>query len=319
LAARAKELLPVPYCHVVFTIPALLAPLALQNQRLVYGLLFRAVSQTMIAIAADPRLLGAQIGFLAVLHTWSQNLLHHPHIHCVVPAGGLAPDGSRWIGCRRKFFLPVEVLSQMFRGKFLALLREAFAGGKLQFHGQLASLRESARFHALLDQLKNIKWVVYAKPPFGGPECVLKYLARYTHRVAISNGRLLSLENGQVTFRWRDSKDNNQTKTMTLDAVEFIRRFLLHILPSGFVKIRHFGFLSSRRRSAALAVCRARLPQPAAGAGAVPILSDQQQSAVERRCPVCQTGHLHIRAWLSAEELLVRIAHAGPVPLVDSS
>jgi len=319
LAARAKELLPVSYCHVVFTIPALLAPLALQNPRLVYGLLFRAVSQTMIAIAADPRLLGAQIGFLAVLHTWSQNLLHHPHIHCVVPAGGLAPDGSRWIGCRRKFFLPVEVLSQMFRGKFLALLRDAFAGGELQFHGQLTSLREPARFHALLDQVKDIKWVVYAKPPFGGPEYVLKYLARYTHRVAISNGRLLSLQNGQITFRWRDSKDGNQTKTMTLDAVEFIRRFLLHILPSGFVKIRHFGFLSSRRRSAALAVCRARLQQPAAGADAVPILSDQQQSAVERRCPMCQTGHLHIRAWLPAEELLVRIAHVGPVPLVDSS
>jgi hypothetical protein len=273
----------------------------------------------MIAIAADPRLLGAQIGFLAVLHTWSQNLLHHPHIHCVVPAGGLAPDGSRWIGCRRKFFLPVEVLSQMFRGKFLALLRDAFAGGELQFHGQLTSLREPARFHALLDQVKDIKWVVYAKPPFGGPEYVLKYLARYTHRVAISNGRLLSLQNGQITFRWRDSKDGNQTKTMTLDAVEFIRRFLLHILPSGFVKIRHFGFLSSRRRSAALAVCRARLQQPAAGADAVPILSDQQQSAVERRCPMCQTGHLHIRAWLPAEELLVRIAHVGPVPLVDSS
>jgi hypothetical protein len=207
----------------------------------------------------------------------------------------------------------------MFRGKFLALMREAFAKKDLEFHGKLAPLRESARFHALLDQLKKIEWVVYAKPPFGGPEYVLKYLARYTHRVAISNGRLLSLENGQVTFRWRDSKDNNQSKIMTLDAVEFIRRFLLHILPSGFVKIRHFGFLSTRRRSAALALCRERLPQPAAGADTVPILSDQQQSAIERRCPVCQVGRLHIQGWLSAEELLVRIAHAGPAHPVDSS
>jgi hypothetical protein len=191
---------------VVFTVPESLAPLTLQNQQLVYGLLFRAVSQTLLEIAADPRHLGAQIGFLAVLHSWSQNLLHHPHIHCVVPAGGLAPDGSRWIRCRRKFFLPVKVLSRLFRGKFLALLRDAFGRGQLQFHGKLIPLRRAARFHALLRPLKDVEWVVYAKPPFGGPEQVLKYLARYTHRVAISNGRLLSLENGQVTFRWRDSK-----------------------------------------------------------------------------------------------------------------
>jgi len=251
----------VPYCHVVFTVPESLTTLALQNPPLVYGLLFRAVAQTLLEIAADPRHLGARIGFLAVLHTWSQNLLFHPHIHCVVPAGGLAPDGSRWIRCRRKFFLPVRVLSRMFRGKFLALLRDAFADGKLQFHGPLAAIREPARFHAWLRPLRDVEWVVFAKPPFGGPEYVLKYLARYTHRVAISNGRLLSLENGRVTFRWRDSRDHNQIKIMALDAVEFIRRFLLHILPSGFVKIRHFGFLSSRRRTAALALCRQRLPQ----------------------------------------------------------
>jgi hypothetical protein len=319
LAERAKELLPVPYCHVVFTVPEPLAPLALQNAQLVYGLLFRAVSQTLLEIAADPRRLGAQIGFLAVLHSWSQNLLHHPHIHCVVPAGGLAPDGSRWIRCRRKFFLPVKVLSRLFRGKFLALLRDAFAGRKLQFHGKLTPLREPARFHALLRPLENIKWVVYAKPPFGGPEYVLKYLARYTHRVAISNGRLLNFENGQVTFQWRDSKDNNQIKAMTLDAVEFIRRFLLHILPPGFVKIRHFGFLSSRRRSAALALCRERLPQPVATTDAVPILSERQQFAVERRCPECHTGKLHIRRWLSAGELLAHADHAKPAYPMDSS
>ena len=319
LAGRARELLPVPYCHVTFTVPAPLKPLTLQNQQLMYGLLFRAVSQTLLEIAADPRRLGAQIGFLAVLHTWSQNLLHHPHIHCVVPAGGIAPDGSRWIPCRPKFFLPVEVLSQMFRGKFLALLRDAFADGKLQFHGQLIPLRQSIRFHAWLRELKSIKWVVHAKPPFGEAGHVLQYLARYTHRVAISNGRLLRLENGQVTFRWRDSKDSNQIKAMTLDATEFIRRFLLHILPSGFVKIRHFGFLSNRRRSAALALCRQRLPLPAADSNAAPLLSDQQQSAIKRRCPVCRRGALHITRWLSAGQLLIHVGDNRPTYQIDSS
>jgi hypothetical protein len=285
----------------------------------VYGLLFRAVSQTLLEIAADPRLLGARIGFLTVLHTWSQNLLFHPHIHCVVPAGGLAPDGARWIRCRRKFFLPVKVLSRMFRGKFLALLRDAFADGKLQFHGSLAALREPAGFHAWLRPLRDVEWVVFAKPPFGGPEHVLKYLARYTHRVAISNGRLLSLENGRVTFRWRDSKDHNQIKIMALDAVEFIRRFLLHILPPGFVKIRHFGFLSSRRRTAALILCRQRLPQPVASADRAPILTEQQQCAVERRCPVCGIGKLHIRRWVSAAELLARLDPPGPIYQINSS
>jgi hypothetical protein len=317
LAERTKELLPVPYCHVVFTVPASLAMLILQNAQLVYGLLFRAVSQTLLEVAADPRHLGAQIGFLAVLHSWSQNLLHHPHIHCVVPAGGLASDGSRWIPCRRKFFLPVKVLSRLFRGKFLALLRDAFARGKLQFHGKLTPLRAPARFHAFLRPLQDTEWVVYAKPPFGGPEYVLKYLARYTHRVAISNGRLLRLENGRVTFQWRDSKDNNRIKAMTLDAVEFIRRFLLHILPPGFVKIRHFGFLSNRRRAAALARCRELLPQLVAATA--PILSERQQAAVERRCPVCKTGKLHTHRWFSAAELLARVDSAKPACPVDSS
>jgi hypothetical protein len=317
LAERAKELLPVPYCHVVFTVPESLAMLILQNAQLAYSLLFRAVSQTLLEIAADPRHLDAQIGFLAVLHSWSQNLLHHPHIHCVVPAGGLAPDGSRWIPCRRKFFLPVKVLSRLFRGKFLALLRDAFARGKLQFHGKLTPLRAPARFHAFLRPLQDTEWVVYAKPPFGGPEYVLKYLARYTHRVAISNGRLLRLENGRVTFQWRDSKDNNRIKAMTLDAVEFIRRFLLHILPPGFVKIRHFGFLSNRHRAAALASCRELLPQPVAATA--PILSERQQAAVERRCPVCHTGKLHTGRWFSAAELLPRVDSAKPACPVDSS
>ena len=292
LAERAKELLPVPYCHVVFTIPDQLAPLALQNQRVCYSLLFRAVSETLQQIAADTRHLGAKIGFLAVLHTWSQNLLHHPHVHCVVPAGGLSPDGSRWIPCRPKFFLPVRVLSRLFRGKLLALLRQAFAEGRLEFFGQLADLAEPARFHAWLRKSKRKEWVVYAKPPFGGPEHVLKYLARYTHRVAISSSRLLSLDNGRVTFRWRDSRHGSHTKSMTLDAVEFIRRFLLHILPSGFMKIRHFGFLANRNRSSALALCRQHLNAASPTGGPAAILTREQQSAVERRCPVCHVGVL---------------------------
>lgn len=221
--------------------------------------------------------------------------------------------------CRRKFFLPVAVLSQLFRGKFLALLRDAFADGKLEFHGQLIPLRQFTRFHALLRQLKSIKWVVYAKPPFGGPEYVLKYLARYTHRVAISNGRLLGFENGHVTFQWRDSKDGNRIKVMTLDAVEFIRRFLLHIPPLSFVKIRHFGFLSNRRRSAALALCRQRLPQAPADSPVAALLADPQQSAIKRRCPICQRGTLHVTRWLSPEELQMYVRYTNPAYRVDSS
>jgi len=319
LAERTKELLPVPYCHVVFTVPEQLAPLALQNQRIFYNLLFRAVAETLQEIAADAQHLGAKIGFLAVLHTWSQNLLHHPHVHCVVPAGGLAPDGSRWIACRPNFFLPVRVLSRLFRGKLLAFLRQAFAGGKLEFFGQLADLAEPSRFQAWLRNSQNTEWVVYAKPPFSGPEDVLQYLARYTHRVAISNGRLQSLENGRVSFRWRDSKAGNQIKTMTLDAVEFIRRFLLHILPTGFVKIRHFGFLASRNRAAALALCRQHLqasPHPAAA-----ILAPEQPGppVAEHRCPVCHSGVLRTIEWLSAEQLLIRQQNRPPIEPLDSS
>jgi hypothetical protein len=310
----------VPYCHVVFTIPEQLAPLALQNQRVCYSLLFRAVSETLQQIAADPRHLGAKIGFLAVLHTWSQNLLHHPHVHCVVPAGGLSPDGSRWIPCRPKFFLPVRVLSRLFRGKLLALLRQAFAEGTLEFFGQLADLAEPARFHAWLRKSKKTEWVVYAKPPFGGPEHVLKYLARYTHRVAISSSRLLSLDNDRVTFRWRDSRHGNHTKSMTLEAVEFIRRFMLHVLPSGFMKIRHFGFLANRNRASALALCRQHLNTSAPAVdGPNAILTREQQSAVERRCPVCHIGVLRIVEWLSTDQIFSRQQVRSPIAQVDSS
>src|SRR5450755_2747211 len=259
LAAREVEVLPVAYFHVVFTLPQKIGLLALQNGSEIYRILFRAVSETLLTIAADPKHLGAAIGFLAVLHTWGQNLHLHPHLHCVVPGGGIGPDGSSWVGCRPSFFLPVRVLSRLFRNKFLSYLREAFREGKLQFHGEMAPLAMPDAFEDLCRQAARIEWVVYAKPPFGGPEQVLKYLARYTHRVAISNSRILSIDDGKVTFKWKDYAGGNETKTMTLDAVEFIRRFLLHILPKGFVRIRQFGFLANRARGNKLALCRVLL------------------------------------------------------------
>jgi hypothetical protein len=302
LAQHAEELLPVPYSHVVFTLPHELIPLALQNPKLVYGLFFRAVSHALLTLAADPRHLGAQLGFLAVLHTWNQQLRAHPHIHCLVPAGGLAPDQTRWISCRyRHFFLPVKVLGALCRGKFLALLRRAFRKGKLRWGGALTSLQHPKAFERFTFLLKNKEWVVYAKKPFSGPQHVIQYLAHYTHRVAISNGRLLRFENGQVTFRWRDSAHGNQQKVMTLPAVEFMRRFLLHVLPRGFVKIRHFGYLANRTRKSALAVCSALLSTPSLPAvTADPVASDSLQP---RRCPHCQGG------------LLVRVARLSPLQL----
>lgn len=225
LEAQQKVLLPVPYAHVVFTLPDVLAPLALQNPKRVYGLLLRAASQTLLQVAATPRHLGARLGFLAVLHTWGQTLLHHPHVHCVVPAGGLALDGSRWVACRPGFFLPVRVLGRLYRGKLLALLEEAYQAGKLQFHGQLGELREPRAFRTLLARARALEWVVYAKPPFGGPEAVLKYLARYTHRIAISNHRLLEATDDHVRFTWKDYRHGNRPRVMTLELTEFARRF----------------------------------------------------------------------------------------------
>ena len=297
LAGRKREgALPVPYFHVVFTLPQQIGRLALQNPRLIYSILFRAVSETLLTIAADPKRLGAAIGFLAVLHTWGQNLHLHPHIHCVVPGGGIAPDGARWIASGRSFFLPVAVLSARFRNTFLIYLREAFRKGQLHSHGELAPLAQPDAFEALCDHGAKIKWVVYAKAPFGGPEPVLKYLARYTHRVAISNSRLLSLENGQVSFQWKDYADQNRTKTMTLDAVEFMRRFLLHVLPRGFVRIRQFGFLTNRVRRQKLALCRSLLncPSPVTNPGP-PAASDADSKVPDpesHRCPICKLGRL---------------------------
>jgi hypothetical protein len=300
LADRAKELLPVEYFHVVFTLPDDLALIGLQNPRVVYHLLFQATAQTMLQLATDPKHLGADIGFLAVLHTWGQNLHLHPHLHCVVPGGGLAPDGSRWVSCRPGFFLPVRVLSRLFRGKFLAFFDEAFQRHQLRFHGQLHDLAEATAFQKLLDKLHATEWVVYAKPPFGGPEQVLKYLARYTHRVAISNHRLLKMEDDQVFFHYKDYADDHAQKIMSLDAVEFIRRFLQHVVPSGFVRIRHFGFLANRFRSEKLNLCRQLLESAnPAQSGPTPRCEPASDTVVDpalerHRCPHCGTGRMII-------------------------
>jgi hypothetical protein len=289
LADREAELLPVPYFHIVFTLPQQIGRLALQNAREIYRILFRAASETLLTITADPKRLGAAIGFLAVLHTWGQNLHLHPHIHCVVPGGGLDPDSTKWIGCRKKtFFLPAGVLSSRFRNVFLTYLREAYQEGKLKFHGEMTGLSKPAAFEALCRRARRIKWVVFVKPPFGGPEQVLKYVARYTHRVAISNSRILSMEDGKVSFLWKDYSDGNKTKAMTLDAVEFIRRFLLHILPRGFVRIRQYGFLANRARKGKLALCRALLGAP----NNANVANKRDWKADEKRCPVCKTGHM---------------------------
>ena len=252
---RSQELLPTPYVHVVFTLPRLLAPLALQNKRMLYNLLFRTSAETLLQVARDPKHLGAEIGFFSVLHTWTQKLEHHPHVHCVIAAGGLSPDAKNWIQPRYPFFLPVKVLSRVFRGKFTAALKCAIKQGKIGFHGQLQNLAPPAAFSSFLRQLFRQDWVVYCKRPFGGPEHVLRYLGGYTHRVAISNHRLVSIADDKVTFRWRDSAHKNRRRLMTISVDEFLRRFLLHLLPKGFVRIRNFGFLANRRRSTLLPLC----------------------------------------------------------------
>lgn len=297
LEARAKDLLPVPYFHVVFTVPEQVAAVALGNKKLVYGILFRAAAQTLLEVARDPKHLGAAIGFLAILHTWTQTLLHHPHIHCVVPGGGPSPDGTRWIACGDNFFLPVKVLSPVFRGKFLKFLDEAAQRGQLRFSGSTASLAEPDSWAAFLTQMLSKKWVVYAKPPFGSAEQTLKYLARYTHRVAISNSRIVSLTDEHVSFRYRDRSRDNAMRTMTLTGVEFLRRFLLHLLPKHFVRIRHFGLLANCVRKAKLSLCRELLAAPAPPT--VPsdhAPEDHHPETTEddaaRRCPICGVGRL---------------------------
>lgn len=270
LAKRLERLLPVPYFHVVFTLPDTLNPLALRNKTVVYNILFKAASQTLLKLAADPKRLGADIGVTAVLHTWGQNLLLHPHLHCVVTGGGLSPDGERWVAGRQRFLLPVKVLGKLFRGKFLALLERAYRDGELDLRGSIAELAHPPAWAALRDRLYRTDWVVYAKPPFGGAEQVFRYLGRYTHRVAISNHRIVRVADGMVSFTVKDYKDGARTKTMTLDAVEFLRRFLLHVLPKGFVRIRHYSLCASRNVNTKLGAAR-RLLEPNAPAEPEPI------------------------------------------------
>src|SRR5882724_2394050 len=255
IATRQRELLPTRYVHVVFTLPSQLAALALQNKKVIYDLLFRASAETLLEVARDPRHLGAEIGFFTVLHTWNQKLGLHPHVHCVIPGGGLSPDHTHWVKSRDRFFLPIHVLRRVFRGKFVAALRQAFHDHQLVFQGNLTLLTQPSTFAAWLRPLFRKDWVVYSKPPFGGPEYVLQYLGRYTHRVAISNHRLVSFAEETVTFRWRDSAHNNEQKLLTLSRDEFLRRFLLHVLPKGFVRIRNFAFLANRRRATLLPLC----------------------------------------------------------------
>jgi Putative transposase/Transposase zinc-binding domain len=283
LAERQAELLPVPYFHVVFTLPPSAAEIAFQNKVTVYAILFRAAAEALSTIAADPRHLGAEIGFIGVLHTWGQNLQHHPHVHYLVP-GGLSSDGTRWVSCRPGFFLPVRVLSRLFRRLFLEKLGAAFEAGKLGFFGTLAGLADPAVFVRRLAALRRIEWVVYSKRPFAGPAAALAYLGRYTHRVAIANSRLVALAGDQVSFRWRDYHHHNKNKVMTLAADEFIRRFLLHALPDGFHRIRHCGFLANRRRADKLALCRRLLDELAR----VPTRDrPEYQHLTVDRCPCC--------------------------------
>jgi len=302
LEKRRRELLPTPYVHVVFTLPRPLAPLALQNKKIVYDLLFRTSAETLLEIARDPKHLGAEIGFFSVLHTWNQKLQLHPHVHCVIPSGGLSPNRLHWIKTRYAFFLPVQVLGRVFRGKFVAALKRAFQDGQLHFHGDLKPLAQPKTFFAWLRPLFRKDWVVYAKRPFGGPEYVLRYLGRYTHRVAISNHRLVTFADQKVTFYWRDSAHKNEQRRMTLSLDEFLRRFLLHLLPDGFVRIRHFGFLANRQRASLLPLCFQLLnsaPQ-----------TEQDTSGVRNandlwRCPKC-AGPMVVVERLTATEMQLR-------------
>src|SRR5712671_2657187 len=302
IAARRRELLPTRYLHVVFTLPSRLAPLALQNKKILYDLLFRTSADTLLEVARDPRHLGAEIGFFSVLHTWSQQLKLHPHVHCVVLAGGLTPDHTRWIRSRDNYFLPKEVLREVFRGKFVDALEQAFHNGQLNFQGDLKLLAQPKIFAAWLRPLYRQDWVVYLKRPFGGPEYVLQYLGRYTHRVAISNHRLVSFADSKVTFRWRDSAHNNEQKLLTLSLDEFLRRFLLHVLPKGFVRIRHFGFLANRKRATNLPLCFQLL-------GTAPPTEQEASSTNDaspvRLCPICG-GPMRVIERLTAEEIQLR-------------
>jgi predicted Zn-ribbon and HTH transcriptional regulator len=294
LQKRQRELLPVDYYHLTFSIPHELIPLMWQNKKILFNLMFKTAAATLLEIAADPKHLGAEIGFFGILHTWGQIMNRHPHIHFVVPGGGLSPDHTRWVPLRYQFLLPVQVLSKVFCGKFIAGLREAFQNNRLSFHGKCKRLSNKAAFDSFLYTLSRQDWVVYAKPPFGGPKHVLHYLGRYTHRVAISNHRIVSVSDSEVTFRWKDYKNNNKIRTRTLSCEEFLYRFLQHIFPKGFVRIRHFGLLANRKRKELLALCRVLLnykPEPE--------LVDCSSESGLWRCPRCH-GLMRVIARFSA-------------------
>jgi Putative transposase/Transposase zinc-binding domain len=311
LHQRQQELLPADYYHLVFSIPHTLVPLVWQNKKVLFTLLFEAAAATLLEVAADPKHLGAKIGFLSILHTWGQTLQPHPHVHCVVPGGGLSRDHQRWIASRTHFFLPVKVLSRVFRGKFVAGLRRAARSGRLAFHGECLPLTNPQAFAAFLRTLFREDWVVYAKPPFGGPEHVLQYLARYTHRVAISNHRLVDVTDCHVTFRWKDYAHHSRQRTMTLTGEEFLRRFVQHVLPKGFPRIRYFGWLANRRRNNLLPRCRLLLAQMPPATPAAPA----EEPAIWL-CPYCH-GPMQVLERLTALEVLD--AESRKVSIYDSS
>jgi predicted Zn-ribbon and HTH transcriptional regulator len=304
IEARREDLLPIEYFHVVFTLPSELNPLISMNRKVLYDLLFRSVSETLAQLANDPKHLGAGIGSIGILHTWGQNLMDHPHIHCIVTGGGLSSDRSRWVSSRKGFFIPVRVISALFKGKFLDLLKRCFQSESLVFPGKISHLKQPGDFEIFIRRLYHKKWVVYCKPPFEGIQGVLQYLGRYTHRIAISNNRILNTRNGEVSFLWRDYADQNRLKTMTLKADEFIRRFLLHVLPSRFVRIRHFGLLANRKRKEAIALCRQILGEEKTTTQQNTRKETWQEQLLRicgidvTLCPVCQKGRMGMVALL---------------------
>jgi Putative transposase/Transposase zinc-binding domain len=329
LAAREAELLPVPYFHVVFSLPAQIADIAYQNKAVIYDILFKASAEALITIAADPKHLGARIGVLAVLHTWGSALTHHPHVHIIVPGGGISLDGERWIACRPGFFLPVRVLSRLFRRLVLEKLDAAYCAGQLQFFGKHAALTNAQAFAAYLAPLRNSEWVVYSKRPFGGPEEVLRYLARYTHRVAISNRRLVSLDDKGVTFKWKDYRRDGPERygIMTLDTNEFIRRFLMHVLPQGFHRIRYYGLLTSPTRVKNIARIRELLAVPLIPIDAIKALNPkastsaqpEEPKAPDRPCPCCGSRMRIIETFLRGQQPKHRATPLPPKIRIDTS
>jgi len=309
-------LLNIGYFHIVFTIPDTLNPIAFQNQKVVYNILFKAAAETLTELAADTKYLGAQIGFTSILHTWGQNLTHHPHIHCIVPGGGITPDG-RWVnsrGCghdgksQKPFFIPVWILSRKFRGKFLFYLKQAHRSGDLEFHGLQSTFVNKDRFHEFLSGLYAKDWVVYCKPPFKTAASVVEYLGRYTHRIAISNNRIISADNGVVRFKWRDYKDGSRWKVMELAAGEFIRRFLIHVLPPRFIKIRHYGLLGNRNRKEKLILCKELTNTPISADTSDSIAKISTVELILKitgiditKCPVCGSGNISKRELQSRE------------------